>query len=93
MNPGCGGSPPPKAHCAKIKSQISQLWGLIETWGFRVDLPLDPPNDLIRFAHIPQGIEWAENLVTVNYTYNMSIHNNVSMYYISIVNNLLVLCQ
>ena len=28
-----------KAHCAKSKIQFSQLWDLIETWGFRVDLP------------------------------------------------------
>ena len=28
-----------KAHCAK-KNQISQLWNLIETWGFLVDLQI-----------------------------------------------------
>ena len=38
-------TPPPRAHCAKTKIQISQHWDLIETWGFRVDLPLDPPHD------------------------------------------------
>ena len=30
--------PPLKAHCAKTKIQISQLWDLIETWGFHEDL-------------------------------------------------------
>ena len=35
----------PKAHCAKTKIQISQLWDLIETWGFREDLPLVFPHD------------------------------------------------
>ena len=26
------------AHCAKTKIQFSQLWDLIETWGFREDI-------------------------------------------------------
>merc|ERR1712030_128919 len=30
--------PPPKAHCAKKKIQISQVWDLIETWGFCKDI-------------------------------------------------------
>ena len=33
---------------------------LIETGGFREDLHMELLNDLIRFAHIPQVIEWAE---------------------------------
>ena len=34
--------------------QISQLWDLIETWGFREDLPLDPPDDPRRWWTPPQ---------------------------------------
>ena len=30
--------PPQKAHCATTRIQISQLWDLIETWGFHEDL-------------------------------------------------------
>merc|ERR1712080_208362 len=45
IHSGCGPPSPTKAHCAHTKIQISQLWGLIENWGFRVDLPLDPPDD------------------------------------------------
>ena len=37
--------PQKKAHCAKTKIQISQLWDLIDTWGFLVHLPLDPPHE------------------------------------------------
>ena len=37
-----GPSVPPK--CKKNQIQISQLWDLIETWGFRVDDPCDFPD-------------------------------------------------
>ena len=40
--------------------RVSQLWDLIEIWDFHKDLHMERPNDLIIFAHIPQGIEWAE---------------------------------
>ena len=38
-------SVPPSKMSKKNQIQISQLWDLIETWGFREDLPLVFPHD------------------------------------------------
>ena len=52
--------PPPKAHCATTKIEISQLFGLIETWDFRKDLPPQKAHCATTKIQISQLLEFIE---------------------------------
>ena len=45
VGPSVGRSVGPSKYFEFLENSVSQLWDLIETWGFREDLPLVFPHD------------------------------------------------